>query len=74
MQDINGLIRGLLIVLEPCSSHSSKVCRLGRITSDIFIGDLRGNCLISGCKTGWHVPELDFPRVDDGTIEYNYKY
>ena len=60
VQDINGLIWGVLIVLEPCNSHSSKVCRLGQITSDIFIGDLRGNCWISGWEAGRHVFEILF--------------
>ena len=51
-QDINGLIWGLLIVLKPCSSHSSKVCRLGRITSDILIEGLIGAGKISGDARG----------------------
>ena len=57
VQNINGLIWGLLIVLEPCSSHSSKVCRLGQITLDIFIGDFQSNCRISNWEAGWHVFE-----------------
>ena len=60
VQDINGLIWGLLIVLELYSSHSLKVFCLVRISSDICIGDLRGNSGISGWEAGWHVFEILF--------------
>ena len=60
VQDINGLIWGLLIVLEPCNSHSSKVCRLVTMTSDILIEDLIGAGGIRGDARG----EKDFYRIN----------
>ena len=48
VHDINALIWGLLIVLEFCNSHSSKVCRIVRMTSNILIEDLIGAGEISG--------------------------
>ena len=60
VQDINGLIWGLLLDLELCNSHSSKVWRLVRMTSDILIEDLFGAGEISGDARG----EKDCYRIN----------